>query len=84
MVDLETTIAGIPCIVRVTHYLDVPGCFSRNADSDLDYYGYTEIEWEVCDRRGRPAPWLDRKMTDKDEDRIRTEIHEAMSEKDYD
>jgi hypothetical protein len=40
------------------------------ADSDWDYYGYTESDWEVCDRRGRPAPWLERKLTAKEADKI--------------
>lgn len=80
--DIETTVAGIPCLVRVTHYLKVPGCFSHNADSDLDYYGYTEAEWHICDQRGRKADWLERKLTRRDEERILDEIDEAMSEAD--
>lgn len=27
-------------------------------------------EWELLDRRGRPAPWLARKMTSKDEEAV--------------
>ena len=68
--EMEYRISGIPCIIRVTHFESVKGSFSRNADSDLDYYGYVDASWEVCDRRGRPAPWLERKVTDRIEDEI--------------
>ena len=70
--EIETTVAGIPCIIGVTEYSSVEG--DSRADSDWDYYGYTESEWEVCDRRGRPAPWLERKLTSKDESRIESEV----------
>lgn len=76
--EIESRVAGIPCIIGVTGYESVKGSYSRNADSDLDYYGYTESNWEVLDRRGRPAPWLAKKMTDKDERRIEDEICDAM------
>ena len=76
-------IAGIPAAVRVTRHVRVRGSFSRNAPSDLDYYGYTEIEWDVLDRRGRPAAWLERKLTDDDRSRIEQEIVEAMTEDAY-
>jgi len=31
----------------------------------------------VCDRRGRPAPWLERKMTDNDVQEVKTKILES-------
>jgi hypothetical protein len=34
--------------------------------SDWDYYGCEEIEWEILDRKGRRAPWLDRKLSPAD------------------
>lgn len=67
--------AGIPCLINVTHYFKQKPMGPR-ADSDWDCYGYTEIEFEVCDRRGRPAPWLERKLTLEDKQRIETEIEE--------
>lgn len=67
--------AGIPCLIEVTYYHKQkplgPMC-----DSDWDAEGYTEINFEVCDRRGRPAPWLERKLTAEDKERIETEIEE--------
>lgn len=73
---IETRIAGIPCIVETTYISIVkPDC---RADSDWDYTGYSELEWVVLDRRGRPAPWLQRKVTDEDEERINEEIFNQM------
>ena len=68
---MDTKIAGIPCTIRVD-YVSVTPPDSR-ADSDWDYYGYTEFDYTVCDRRGRPAPWLEKKMTRADEARIHDE-----------
>ena len=69
--EIETTVAGIPCIVGVTEYSSVAG--DCGADSDWDYEGYTEFDYTVCDRRGRPAPWLAKKLTSDDEARIQDE-----------
>ena len=49
----------------------------RGCDSDQDCYGYAEIEFTVLDRRGREAPWLTRKLTPDDVERIETEILET-------
>lgn len=75
--EIETRVAGIPCIIGVTEYSSVAG--DSRADSDWDYNGYTESEWEVCDRRGRPAPWLARKVTDKISREIDSEIAEYFN-----
>lgn len=63
---IEARIAGIPCLIDPTHVMVVEGSYSYNADSDMDYYGYTEIEFEVYDRKGYRAKWLERKMTNED------------------
>ena len=81
--QIESRISGIPCIIRVTYFDGVAGSYSYNAPSDMDYYGYTESEWEVLDRNGRPAAWLERKLTDADRSRIDQEIEEAMTEDAY-
>ena len=72
---IETRVAGIPCLINPTHVF-VQKPMGPSADSDWDCYGYSEIEFTVCDRRGRPAPWLERKMTDKDKQEIETLILE--------
>jgi hypothetical protein len=77
--EIETRVAGIPCLIGVVEYFSVAGSYSQNAASDWDYYGYTESDWEVCDRRGRPAPWLARKLTDKITREIDSEIAEYFN-----
>lgn len=74
---LQTKIAGIPCQVKVLQCTTVSPDYSTR-DSDIDYYGYSEIDYEVCDRRGRRADWLARKMTKADEARIEQEIVDSM------
>jgi len=78
--EIETRVAGIPCIIGVTEYERVKGSYSYNAPSDMDYYGYTESDWELCDRRGRPAPWLVNKLSRDDYTRIEQEIAEYMDD----
>jgi len=77
--EIETRVAGIPCIIGVTEYSGTDGSYSYNAASDMDYYGYTDCCWEVCDRRGRPAPWLAKKLTSREESRIESEIAEYFN-----
>ena len=76
---LKTTIDGIPCIVVVRIFsLGNSAIMGKFADyswppepPELD------IE-EVLDRKGYPAPWLERKLTDDDQIRIENEaIREA-------
>ena len=81
--EIESRVAGIPCLIGVSHFDCVRGSYSYNAASDMDYYGYSESEWDVLDRRGRPAAWLERKLTDDDRRRIEQEIAEAMTEEAY-
>ena len=77
--QIETRIAGIPCLVEANVYVQ-HGSYSRNAASDWDYYGWVDVEdLVVLDRRGRPAPWLERKLTDKDIERIEGELIKEAS-----
>jgi len=77
--EIETRVAGIPCIIGVTYFESVRGSYSYHAASDWDYHGYTETEFTVCDRRGRPAPWLAKKLTSKIESEIEQEIAEYFN-----
>lgn len=82
--EIESTVAGIPCIIGVTHYESVTGSYSYNAPSDLDYYGYNDAEWEVLDRKGYKAAWLEKKLTKSDIVRIEEEIAQHFAESAYD
>jgi hypothetical protein len=78
--EIEHRVAGIPCLIGVIEYNRVRGSYSYHADSDWDYYGYTECEWDILDRRGRLAPWLERKVTDKDTASIKDAISNALED----
>ena len=67
-----TTISGIPCRVEVTHYHRQKA--NDQADNPDDYHGYVEVEFDVLDRRGRPAPWLEKKLSADDNRRIEAEL----------
>jgi hypothetical protein len=64
----------------VTHYAPaLPGRYSgppENCYPDDP----EEIDFEVRDLRGRPAPWLARKMTDDDREGIERLISEDMNQ----
>jgi hypothetical protein len=74
--QIETRISGIPCMVEVTHYFrqEPHRGSAHTCDSDWDFYGYTDCDFVVLDRRGRPAAWLEKKLTDTDRQRIEREI----------
>jgi hypothetical protein len=65
---VEIRAAGIPALAGVTHYAyQAPFLGSPNrCASDWDYYGCEELEWDLLDRKGRRAPWLDRKLSPTD------------------
>lgn len=80
--EIPFTLKGIPCIIRVDYFHHQPGSFSYNAPSDLDYHGYTEIEFAILDRKGYAAPWLEKKVDDNWKDRIEAAICEHYLERD--
>lgn len=73
--ELEARVAGIPCLVAVYEYHKGSGSM-YTAPSDMDFYGWSE--WGLLDQRGRPAHWLEAKLTDADRDRIEVMIQEEM------
>ena len=78
MTDIETRVCGIPCIVRVTHWEPYdPGRTSGPPESCYPPEG-GEGEWEILDRNGKPAPWLERKMTDRDQNLVSETVFNHM------
>lgn len=72
---LETRIAGIPCQVEITYS---PGTNFQITSASLEPNDPEEFEIVgVQDMRGYSAPWLERKITRDDEDRIYAEYKEA-------
>ena len=74
--QFDHSISGIPCQIGVTHFFrQAPWRGSAHTcPSSDDYYGITEMEYDVLDRRGRPAEWLERKMTYADRESIEEAI----------
>ena len=72
--QIETKVAGIPGLIGVFSYSKVRGSFSRSAPSDMDYHGYVESEWELLDRKGYKATWLERKINDHINDNLEEQI----------
>jgi hypothetical protein len=75
----EHVIGGVPCLIGVLSYESVPGTFSRNADSDLDYYGWFDCEWHVLDEDGQLSPELAAKATWAEDQAIREKVQDLLS-----
>jgi hypothetical protein len=78
---LESRIAGIPCKIRLDYISGnyVPAYISGDPD-DCYEAEYPDIEFTVCDSKGRPSPWLKAKMTMADGMRIENELLESCQE----
>jgi hypothetical protein len=63
---IDARVCGIPCLIGIEHYNKV-SADRFTWSSDMDYEGYTEMEWELLDRNYRPANWLVNKMTKADQ-----------------
>lgn len=59
---IDVKIAGIPCCIDVTRY------YSERAS--WYHPGYTEFEFQVYDRKGYRAKWLEAKVTPAIEDEL--------------
>ena len=78
---VEIRAAGIPALAGVFSYSYQPpfrGSPYLCSCSD-DFYGHEEVEWELLDRRGKPAPWLDRKLSPADREGITRELLERAA-----
>lgn len=79
-----TKVAGIPCWCEVTHYRpEVPPKLS-GAFEDADPGEGQEFEFKILDRKGRHAPWLEKKLTDADIERLAEEYEATVLEDKYD
>jgi hypothetical protein len=67
----DTYVSGIPCAV-VFERFSTPG--NRMAESDWDYEGHDSIEWHLVDRKGYPANWLEKKLTQQEIQEIERQI----------
>ena len=76
--EIETAVAGIPCIIAVTDYEPYVPAFISGPPEDCypSEGGYGD--YVLLDRRGRRAEWLERKITDRIDREIQQEIFDHM------
>lgn len=63
---IETKVAGIPCLIGVISYSKVRGSYNEPSS--------TETDWELLDRKGYKATWLERKMNDQISNKLEDQI----------
>ena len=79
--EIESRVAGIPCLIGVIDWEAYVAAYT-SGPPDRCYPSEGGCgSWEVLDRRGRKAPWLERKMTAADERRVEQDVFEAMENK---
>lgn len=79
-----STVTGIPCQVEVTHYTPpVPMYVYGPGMGDAEPPEPAEIFFRLLDRKGYPAPWLEKKLDDKELNKIYEEIDIMMSAEYY-
>ena len=77
----DTHISGIPCQCEVIYYSPyIPAKITGTGFGDAEPPCYGDFIYRILDRKGYPAPWLERKMTDKDEMRIFEEYIKILEE----
>jgi len=75
--SIDVIICGIPASVYIQHaHYNKPNHASW--DSDIDYQGGWDLEYTICDRKGYPAPWLEKKMSFYDVERVEAAILENI------
>ena len=81
--NIASTVAGIPCLIDYQVYGKyVPA--KTDADPNSCYEAeYPDVDFTVLDRKGYPAPWLEKKLTDDETNRIEHEILEYCKNDDY-
>jgi len=72
---MRTEVDGVPCLAGVVIVDGYRGP-AQHCDSDVDYYGYVEIE--IFDLQGRPWADLENRMTRADRARIEMEARRCL------
>jgi hypothetical protein len=78
MIEIETRVAGIPALIRVSRHSYQPPVPSA-LDCPETFSGGWDLDYEVCDRRGRPAPWLAEKLDSRAVQNLEQTIMEYLS-----
>lgn len=70
---MNTRVCGIPAMIEITSFAPYRCCKRGHIDNWLPDE-LPEIEWHILDRRGRPAPWLERKLSPADRREIEKDL----------
>jgi len=78
--EIEATVAGIPCIIGVTDYEGYVPAYTSGAPENCypSEGGYGD--YEILDRKGYRAQWLERKVTGRIEGDIQESIFNYFEE----
>ena len=70
----DTRVSGIPCLCKVLDYSAyMPMRVIGSGFGDAVAPSPEEFDYRILDRKGYAAPWLDRKLTKEDEERLLNE-----------
>ena len=70
----NTKVAGIPCQCKVTNYTPpIPMMVYGPGMADADPPEDSEFDFTLLDSKGYPAPWLEKKLTPQDVERLEEE-----------
>lgn len=78
MINFESNVCGIPCIIRVIHYEPYRPAYVAGAPENCYPEEGGHSEWEVLDRRGSHAAWLERKINAQERSRINDEVDKQL------
>lgn len=76
--EIETTVAGIPCLIGVTDYERYRPAFISGPPEDCYPAEGGYGEYDLLDRKGYRARWLERKITDRIDRELQDKIFEYM------
>lgn len=80
--SIPMDVEGVPCFVHVTHYSKVKP--NRNADNPSDYEGYTEIEYDIYNRKGKKVAYFTTRLKKtKQHTDFEKDVEEVHSERMY-
>lgn len=79
---MDTRIANIPCKVEITRYYKYRAATIWGHPDGWAPGEPEEISFQVLDRRGRAAPWLEEKLTEDDRKRIIKELSDFWRDDD--
>lgn len=75
--EIPYSIEGIPCLLKVWYEPGLPEISSGSPDRWRPQESPV-IEFEVCDRKGYTANWLENKLSERDKQEIKEYVLEYL------